>query len=144
MLWIVGAVVFIVIAISLGVWITFDKIDDTHLVLGRVAIIPLPILAAIFCSNQYVKQKNLIEDYAYKTVLAKSIVGFSEQLKKDASEDKGEYIHYIKVALEEIHKDPLRKRNTKVSENKALEKVENFALKDVLDMVERISKINKN
>ena len=144
MLWIVGAVVFIVIAISLGVWITFDKIDDTHLVLGRVAIIPLPILAAIFCSNQYVKQKNLIEDYAYKTVLAKSIVGFSEQLKKDASEDKGEFIHYIKVALEEIHKDPLRKRNTKVSENKALEKVENFALKDVLDMVERISKINKN
>ena len=103
-------------------------------------MIPLPIIAAIFCANQYVKQKNLIEDYAYKMVLAKSIVGFSEQLKKDPSEDKGEYIHYMKVALEEIHKDPLRKRDQKPVENK----IENFSIKEILEVAERMVKIGKS
>lgn len=139
LLWIFGAVVFVFIAIGLGIWIAWAPISNIQLVLGRIAIIPLPIIAAIFCANQYVKQKNIIEDYAYKMVLAKSIVGFSEQLKKDASEDKGEYIHYIKVALEEIHKDPLRKRNQSLSSSKTVEKIESISLKDVLELL-KISK----
>jgi hypothetical protein len=138
--WIVGAAIFIITAILLGIWVAFDKTNDLHLIIGRIALIPLPIIAAIFCANQYVKQKNLIEDYAYKMVLAKSIVGFSEQLKKDPSEDKGEYIHYMKVALEEIHKDPLRKRDQKPMENK----IENFSIKEILEVAERMVKIGKS
>ena len=138
--WILGAAIFIITAILLGVWVAFDKTNDLHLIIGRIALIPLPIIAAIFCANQYVKQKNLIEDYAYKMVLAKSIVGFSEQLKKDPSEDKGEYIHYMKVALEEIHKDPLRKRDQKLVENK----IENFSIKEILEVAERMVKIGKS
>ena len=134
-LWIIGAALFVSTAIALGVWIAWEPTNDLHLVIGRIAIIPLPIIAAVFCANQYVKQKNIIEDYAYKMVLAKSIVGFSEQLKKDPSEDKGEYIHYIKVALEEIHKDPLRKRNLTSSNPKVVEKIESIAIKDVLDLL---------
>lgn len=141
-LWIVGAVIFVFTAILLGVWIAWEPTNDLHLVIGRIAIIPLPIIAAVFCANQYVKQKNIIEDYAYKMVLAKSIVGFSEQLKKDPSEDKGEYIHYMKVALEEIHKDPLRKRDTETSKNKAVEKIESISLKDVLDLI-KVSKASQ-
>ncbi|MDI5888472.1 hypothetical protein [Flavobacterium yafengii] len=139
-LWILGASIFIIAAIFLGIWVAFDKTNDLHLIIGRIALIPLPIIAAIFCANQYVKQKNLIEDYAYKMVLAKSIVGFSEQLKKDPSEDKGEYIHYMKVALEEIHKDPLRKRDQKPVENK----IENFSIKEILEVAERMVKIGKS
>ena len=138
--WILGAAIFIITAILLGVWVAFDKTNDLHLIIGRIALIPLPIIAAIFCANQYVKQKNLIEDYAYKMVLAKSIVGFSEQLKKDPSHDKGEYIHYMKVALEEIHKDPLRKRDQKSVENK----IENFSIKEILEVAERMVKIGKS
>lgn len=138
--WIIGALLFVVTAILLGVWVAFDKTNDLHLIIGRIALIPLPIIAAIFCANQYVKQKNIIEDYAYKMVLAKSIVGFSEQLKKDPSQDKGEYIHYIKVALEEIHKDPLRKRERKQTETK----IENFTVKEILDVAERMVKIGKS
>lgn len=138
--WILGASIFIITAIFLGIWVAFDKTNDLHLIIGRIALIPLPIIAAIFCANQYVKQKNLIEDYAYKMVLAKSIVGFSEQLKKDPSEDKGEYIHYMKVALEEIHKDPLRKRDQKTVENK----IENFSIKEILEVAERMVKIGKS
>jgi hypothetical protein len=139
--WILGAFLFIIIGISLGVWMLTDLTDKLHIIIGRIALIPFPIIGAVFCANQYVKQKNIIEDYAYKMVLAKSIVGFSEQLKKDSSEDKGEYIHYMKVALEEIHKDPLRRRNQnqKPTENK----IENFSLRDVVEMAERIVKIGK-
>ena len=138
--WILGAAIFVITAILLGVWVAFDKTNELHLIIGRIALIPLPIIAAIFCANQYVKQKNLIEDYAYKMVLAKSIVGFSEQLKKDPSQDKGEYIHYMKVALEEIHKDPLRKRDQKSVENK----IENFSIKEILEVAERMVKIGKS
>lgn len=140
--WIVGASIFVVVAIGLGIWILADAADELHIIVGRIALIPLPIFGAIFCANQYVKQKNIIEDYAYKMVLAQSIVGFSEQLKKDPSEDKGEYVHYMKVALEEIHKDPLRKRNQnqKSPENK----IENFSVKDIVEMAEKIVKIGKS
>ena len=79
------------------------------LIVGRLLLLPIPIIGAIFCANQYTKQKNITEDYAYKTVIAKSIVGFSEQLKKNST-DNSEYITYIAKALEEIHKDPLRAR----------------------------------
>jgi hypothetical protein len=140
--WIIGASIFILVAIGLGIWILVDAADELHIIIGRIALIPLPIFGAIFCANQYVKQKNIIEDYAYKMVLAQSIVGFSEQLKKDPSEDKGEYVHYMKVALEEIHKDPLRRRNQnqKLPENK----IENFSIKDIVEMAERIVKIGKS
>lgn len=138
--WIIAASIFIAIAIGLGIWILTEEADELHIIIGRIALIPLPILAAIFCANQYVKQKNIIEDYAYKMVLAKSIVGFSEQLKKDPSEDKGEYVHYMKVALEEIHKDPLRKRDKKNAENK----IENFSIKDIIEVAERIVKLGKS
>ncbi|RTZ04604.1 hypothetical protein EKL98_08625 [Flavobacterium bomense] len=138
--WIIGASLFIAIAIGLGIWILTEQTDELHIIIGRIALIPLPIVAAIFCANQYVKQKNIIEDYAYKMVLAKSIVGFSEQLKKDPSEDKGEYLHYMKVALEEIHKDPLRKRNQKLAENK----IENFSIKEILEVAEKMIKIGKS
>lgn len=142
--WITGAVVFLLIAILIGIWITLDANSTTQFIVGRIAIIPLPIVGAVFCANQYVKQKNLIEDYAYKMVLAKSIVGFSEQLKKDASDNKGEYIHYIKVALEEIHKDPLRGRINRLSKNKIQEKAENMSVKDILEVAEKLVKINKD
>lgn len=139
--WLIGSGLFIVIAIGLGIWILTSATDELHIIIGRIALIPLPIIAAIFCANQYVKQKNIIEDYAYKMVLAKSIVGFSEQLKKDPSEDKGEYIHYMKVALEEIHKDPLRKRNSKESQSKVEDKIESLSIKDFVEMAERFVKL---
>ena len=94
----------------MGLWILQTAPDQIGLLIGRISLLPLPIIGAIFCANQYTKQKNIIEDYAYKMVLSKAIVGFSEQLKKNGSDTNEEYVHYIKTALEEIHKYPLRKR----------------------------------
>ena len=78
-----------------------------HIFISRISMIPLTLAGAMFCARQYVKQKNLIEDYAYKTVLAKSIVAFSEELRQ--GDDKN-YSEYISVMLKEIHQDPLRSR----------------------------------
>jgi hypothetical protein len=139
-IWILGSLFFMSTAIGLGIWVLKGDTDKLHIILGRIALIPLPVIATVFCAKQYVKQKNIIEDYAYKMVLSKSMVGFSEQLKKDPSEDKGEYIHYMKVALEEIHKDPLRNRNERTTNNK----MDNNSVKELVDMAEQIIRMSKN
>ena len=72
------------------------------------------IAAAWFCAGQYVKQRNIAEDYAYKAALAKSMVGFSEQLSTES--DKGaEYSYFIRSVLSEMLNDPLRKHSQKTS-----------------------------
>ena len=53
------------------------------------------------------KNKNITEDYAYKTVLAQSIIGFSEQLNTEDPSDTS-YQEYVKKMLDEIHQHPLK------------------------------------
>jgi hypothetical protein len=136
--WIIGAILCLGGTIALGIWILNTKDDSLGILLGRISLLPLPIIGAIFCANQYTKQKNIIEDYAYKMVLSKAIVGFSEQLKKNGSEENEEYVHYIKTALGEIHKDPLRKR-----ESRKQDKSNSSNLKDLIEVAERIVKMSK-
>jgi small basic protein len=137
--WLVGAVICLIVTIILGLWILNTIPNDVMIFIARISLLPLPIIGAIFCANQYTKQKNIIEDYAYKMVLAKSIVGFSEQLKKNGTESNEEYIHYIKTALEEIHKDPLRKRTTSSKESK----IEPANLGQIGELLEKITKLIK-
>lgn len=107
--WLVGAGCFLFLTLGIGLWIVLSGDTELTVTIGRFALTPLTITGAVFCANQYIRQKNVIEDYSYKTVLAKSIVGFSEQLN-NGQDNTEEYKHYIKMALAEIHKDPLRKR----------------------------------
>lgn len=136
--WISAAIICLLGTVALGLWVLETTPDQIDLLIGRISLLPLPIIGAVFCANQYTKQKNIIEDYAYKMVLSQAIVGFSEQLKKNGSETNEEYIHYIKTALEEIHKDPLRKRE-KNKEGKS----ETPGLKDLVDVAEKIVKMTK-
>lgn len=136
--WILGAVACLIGTVCLGIWILKANPNNIGVLVGRISLLPLPIIGAIFCANQYTKQKNIIEDYAYKMVLSKAIVGFSEQLKKNGTDGNEEYVHYIKTALEEIHRDPLRKRDSKKSSE-----VKESSLKDLVEMAERIVKMTK-
>lgn len=138
--WIFGSIICLLLTITLGIWILYKVPNDMVILFARISLLPLPIIGAIFCANQYTKQKNIIEDYAYKMVLAKSIVGFSEQLKKNGTENNEEYIHYIKTALEEIHKDPLRKRTTSNSKES---KTEPTDLAQIVELFEKIKKLIK-
>lgn len=111
--WLGGAFFFVIITLGIGVWIVtgygVEHREETmwFSLIGRLSMIPFTIYAAIFCSQQYIKQKNLVEDYAYKSVLAKSIIAFSEELRKN---DQDKYTEYLSTVLREIHQDPLRKR----------------------------------
>ncbi len=136
--WIAGAIICLIATVWLGVWILQTNPNYTGLLIGRIALLPLPIIGAIFCANQYTKQKNIIEDYAYKMVLSKAIVGFSEQLKKNGSENNEEYVHYIKTALEEIHRDPLRKRDAVTKTN-----AEDSNSREILELAEKIIRLGK-
>jgi hypothetical protein len=137
--WIFGAIICLLGTVGLGIWILHTIPNDIGILIARISLLPLPIIGAIFCANQYTKQKNIIEDYAYKMVLAKSIVGFSEQLKKNGTENSEEYIHYIKTALEEIHKDPLRNRTKESKESKSVPS----NLSEIGELVEKITKLIK-
>ena len=117
--WLIAAIVFLFISLSIGAWIVAgwgikgDNTTQLYSLIGRLTMVPFTILAAIFCANQFVKQKNLAEDYAYKSVLTKSIVAFSEELREKDSEG---YSQYISTVLKEIHQDPLRKRSKEKDE----------------------------
>ncbi|MDR0907449.1 MAG: hypothetical protein LBM63_02390 [Rikenellaceae bacterium] len=89
-------------------------------------MIPFTLLGALFCANQYTKQRNIAEDYAYKTVLSKSIVAFSEELRE---KDPERYAEYISTVLREIHQDPLRRRGKDKDE---------VSLKDSAGLVDKI------
>lgn len=114
--WIVVAGVFIVLAISVGVWIVWEKNLSLETIVGRLSLLPILLGATWFCAGQYIKLRNLAEDYAYKSVLAKSIVGFSEQLSSTDAKNE-EYSHYIKSVLYEMHNDPLGRRKNGSSSN---------------------------
>lgn len=110
--WLISAGVFVLVSVGLGIWLTVENDVSLEIIVARISLLPILIAAAWFSARQYVKQKNIEEDYAYKAVLAKSIVGFSEQLSTES--DKGEdYSYFIKSVLTQMHQDPLRKHTSK-------------------------------
>lgn len=120
-LWIVGAILFIFAALGLTVWIVsgkwIDHPDAISSIIGRVIAVAISITGATFCARQYIKQKNILEDYAYKSVLAKSIIAFTDEIKK---RDDKKVVDYLTTVLEEIHRDPLRTRDNKEENNVGL------------------------
>ena len=142
--WIIGAALCLGGALLLG-WFFMQSINENNqwfIILGRMFLLPIPITGAIFCANQYTKQKNIIEDYAYKQTIAKSIVGFSEQLKKNGKdEDNSEYVDYIRNALAEIHKDPLRSRK---EEKQSLTNLKVGQLEQIVELAKKITELGKS
>lgn len=137
--WLIGSGAFVFIALLVGVWILRGNQTDFKVVLGRISLLPMLIAGSWFCASQYVKQINIREDYAYKSVLSKSIVGFSEQLKNN--QDYGEeYSHYIKSVLEELHKDPLRKRIKDPASPSELKQ----DIKDLIKEIKIVQEISKH
>lgn len=128
--WIIASGFFLVSAVAIGIWIVWEKQVAIETILGRVSLLPMLIAGAWFSASQYIKQKNIAEDYAYKSVLAKSMVGFSDQLSSGLNKGE-EYSHYIKSVLSEIHNDPLRKHsetptNNEVDLKELLKEVKGF------------------
>ena len=127
--------------ILLSLWILSGKDISTNVLIGRILMVPILSIGLYFCISQYNKQKNIIEDYAYKTVVAKAIVGFSEQIKKNENENTDEYSSYMKTALAEIHQDPLRERGKLKNPNNS---VENIDMNKTIDLIQKLASTLKN
>lgn len=108
--------VLVLIFSRLGLEIQVNWELNLYSFIARFSFIILLMWASIFSSKQYIKQKNIIEDYAYKLVLAKSIIWFSEELKKWWEEW---YQKYITKTLEELLQDPLRNKNINIKDDKS-------------------------
>lgn len=144
-LWLAGAISFLLITLLIGMWIMLGwGIDQTTStenqmllnLIGRLSMIPFTVTGSIFCANQYTKQKNLIEDYAYKTTIAKSMVAFSEELR---GKDPERYTEYISTILKEIHQDPLRKRG-KISDEFSLSKESTGLIENLSSLLQAVLK----
>lgn len=137
--WMIGACIFILAALALTVWIVSGKgiehPDAISSIVGRVVAVAISITGATFCAKQYIKQKNIIEDYAYKSVLSKSIVAFTEEIKK---RDSAKVADYLTQVLAEIHKDPLRTRDNSEDKNIGLDTQE--LVKKLVDILSKSEK----
>ena len=118
--WIIGAVLFLLLALGIVVFMLYNTGTNTipiseviRQTITRIIALSILITGATFCAKQYIKQKNIAEDYAYKAVLSKSIVAFASEIK---NKDTTQVAEYLTKVLSEIHKDPLRERNNKNDE----------------------------
>lgn len=137
--WLWGAGVCLTLTTLLGAVIVFGgKTDNTLILIGRLTLIPILIAGTVFCANQYTRIQNIIEDYAYKVALSKSLVGFSEQIKKHGKETNEEYLQYITMVLKEIHKDPLRGRKSRS------ESTNNQPVIKIEELISSLSKLGKD
>lgn len=103
-----------------------------NVIFARLSTLALPIAGTWFCAEQYIKIKNIAEDYAYKTVLVESMIGFSEQLK-DKNDNDETYKTYMEKMLNEIHQHPLKNHKKQEIANpykKILDDVENLISKN--------------
>nr|WP_319272357.1 hypothetical protein [uncultured Draconibacterium sp.] len=109
--WLIGAMGSILIAVLLTVWIVtglwIEEADSISSIIGRIVAVGIAVTSATFCAKQYTNQKRIAEDYAYKATLSKSIIAFTDEIKK---RDDKQVTLYLNKVLEEIHQDPLRSR----------------------------------
>ena len=104
--WLVIALAASVTAGIVGYFlVAFEQNITVGAFLGRIAVMSVAISIAWFCASQYVKSKNIQEDYGYKSALAKSIMPFLDQF------DDEERRAYLQMVLMQIHQDPLRKKH---------------------------------
>ncbi|MBN3080017.1 hypothetical protein H4F49_05165 [Pectobacterium polaris] len=110
--------------------------DDLHYIISRLLVAPLFLAGAWFCANQYVKQKNIIEDYAYKKVLTLSLLSIKSELEKTGFDNATDFIKAFQV---EILKSPLDSLDRKhlSKEVKLLNAVQNQIFSNLADKLRK-------
>lgn len=114
--WLIASLAFLIVAfIGIILLIINFKMGEQEIVanninaiIARIVFVTIAIAGATFTSKQYLKQKKLADEYAYKLVLAKSIVAFTQEIKRHSPEQAAAYLTNV---LEEINKSPFRNSN---------------------------------
>lgn len=110
--WLNASIIFLLIAF-IGVILLIIKFnigdkeisaDSLNAIIARIVFVAIAIGGASFSAKQYLRQKNLADNYGYKLVLAKSIVAFAQEIKKHDPKKAAEYMNDV---LSEINKSPI-------------------------------------
>jgi len=78
--------------------------ENIPYIISRILVAPLFLVGAWFCASQYIKQKNIIEDYAYKKVLSLSLMSIKSEIEKTGEKNTSAF---IKAVQKEILRSPL-------------------------------------
>jgi len=102
----------------------------TSEIIARLAIAPISLIAAFFAAGQYIKQKQIVEDYAYKKTLALSVISFKKELRET---DDGHEREYMISVLKDLQKSPLDslERKSFRRELKIVDKMRAHFLKEI-------------
>lgn len=139
-LWLFFSTIFLALAVWIGWLLLSAESQDLPTVIARISLLPILLTGAYFAANQYVKQKNIAEDYAYKQVLSKSLVGFSGEILKQSKNNNPEYSQFVTKVFDQMLQDPLRNRKEKSFEIDY--KSENL-IDTMTKLLAEINKINK-
>lgn len=88
-------------------------IDETAFIISRLVVSPLFLVGAWFCATQYVKRKNIIEDYGYKKVLSLSLLSFKAEIEKTGVQNTTEFIRAVQSELIKSPLDSLDRKHLK-------------------------------
>jgi len=135
-IWPAAAAFFLSGAILLCIYAVFplngdNKTAELPYILSRLFIAPLFLIGAWFCSGQYIKQKNIIEDYAHKKVLSLSLLSIKSEVETTGEANTAEF---IKVLQGEIMRSPLDSLDRKYirNETKFLKKTHSELIKSLV------------
>lgn len=115
--WLVCTLVFVLLGGVATVWILtgfgLSNPDSWPSIIGRIVAVGIMVGGATFSSQQYIRQKSIVDDYSYKVVLSQSILAFTDEIRRRS--DDTQVIAYLTKVLGEIHKDPQRPRKANVN-----------------------------
>ncbi|KHS91420.1 hypothetical protein RC86_10240 [Pectobacterium brasiliense] len=116
--------------------------DNVPYIISRILVAPLFLVGAWFCASQYIKQKNIIEDYAYKKVLSLSLMSIKSEIEKTGEKNTSAF---IKAVQKEILKSPLDSLDRKHvgKEMKLLGEVQSQILTNLADQLTNKDKKNE-
>ncbi|MFR0656616.1 hypothetical protein SB719_18750 [Pantoea sp. SIMBA_079] len=143
-LWPIAGAISLSVAIGICIYAIQTHIErgGAAIIIARLAIAPIALIGVWFSASQYIKQKHIIEDYAYKKTLALSLVSFKKELKETKTSHEREYMLEV---LKELHKSPLDSLDKKFirEEVKLLEKMRVNFLKEVSESINGNKQDNK-
>lgn len=99
--------------------------------ISRILVAPLFLAGAWFCATQYIKQKNITEDYAYKKVLSLSLLSIKAEVEKTGEKNTSEFIRAIQGEIVKSPLDTLDKKHFK-NEIDLLRTVQSEAVKNIM------------
>lgn len=126
--WLAGGTLFLLGAAGVVIWLALGTEMSIPMVIARIAILSVFGTGATFCGSQFVKQKNISEDYAYKATLAKSLAGLSQKIRDDDS-DNDEYKQFISKFTDALYEHPLKIKAPEA------EKIKKDVLSEILEQI---------